>query len=117
MVDIYYRAIAAHDVSGLVSVILSKDETKVKARATWEAKYDTLLGFCGPKDNHTYDSRFKPIVGIAESRYNAIMDAFMNNKLSGFARIVVVNPYHKGLPRLVLVVCTTCNYFDVEWIR
>jgi hypothetical protein len=31
------------------------------------------------------------------------MDAFTNNKLSGFVRIVVVNPLHQDLHRLVLV--------------
>jgi hypothetical protein len=115
--DIYRRAMVAHDISGPVPVILSEDETKVKARATWKAKYDTLASFCGPKDDHTCDSRFKPVVGTGESGYNAIMDAFTNNKLSGFARIVVVNLLHRDLHRLVLVVCATCNCFDAEWVR
>ena len=66
MVDIYHRAMVAHDKFGFVPVILSEDETKVKAMATWKAKYDTLVGFYGPKDDHTYDSCFKPIVGTSE---------------------------------------------------
>jgi hypothetical protein len=45
------------------------------------------------------------------------MDAFTNNKLSGFVRIVVVNPLHQDLHRLVLVVCAICNCFDAEWVR
>jgi hypothetical protein len=117
VVGIYRRGMVAHDVSGPIPVILSEDETKVKARATWEAKYDILAGFCGPKDDHTCDSRFKPVVGTSESGYNAIMDALTNNKLSGFARIVVVNSLHKDLHRLVLLVCATCNCFDAECVR
>jgi hypothetical protein len=115
--DIFRRAMVAHDIFGPVPVILSEDETKMKAKATWEAKYDTLASFYGPKDDPTCSSRFKLVVGTGESGYNAIMDAFTNNKLSGFARIVVVNPLHKDLPRLVLVVCATCNCFDAKWVR
>ena len=56
-------------------------------------------------------------LGLVEDGYNVIVDAFRNNKLDGFARIVVVNPLHESLPRLVLVVCTTCNCFDASWVR
>ena len=37
--------------------------------------------------------------------------------MGGFARIVVVNPMHEKLPRLVLVVSCTCGKFNAEWIR
>ena len=112
--DIYSKAMIAHSISRPILVILSKDETKVKSRATWEPKYDTLARFCGPKDNHVCQSRFKLVVGIDEDGYNVIVDAFRNNKLSGFARIVVVNPLNESLPRLVLVVCTAYNCFDAS---
>ena len=45
------------------------------------------------------------------------MDVFTNNKLSGFAKIVVVNLLYKDLPRLVLVVCAKYNCFDAKWVR
>ena len=69
---------------------------------------------CGPKGNHVCQTRFKLVVRVGEDGYNVIIDAFKNNKLDGFARIVVVNPLHESLPRLVLVVYTTCNYFDAS---
>ena len=115
--DIYRKAMTAQGISDPIAVILSEDETKIKARATWEAKYNTLAGFCGPKEDDICDLSFEPIVGEGESGYNAIMDAFTNNKLSGFAQIVMVNPLHVDLPRLVSVVCIICNCFDGVWIR
>jgi hypothetical protein len=36
-------------VTGPVPMILSEDEAKVKGRVSWEAKWDTLAGFCGAK--------------------------------------------------------------------
>ncbi|KAL3680310.1 hypothetical protein R1sor_023266 [Riccia sorocarpa] len=35
-----------------VPMILAEDETRVKPRIRWEAKRDTLIGFCGNKENH-----------------------------------------------------------------
>jgi hypothetical protein len=101
-----------HGITGQVPVILAKDETKVKSRVFWEAKWDTLAGFCGPKLNHVCISNYKPVVGTSELGYNKIVDSFRTDKIGGFARIVVVNPLHDKLPRLVLVVCCTCNCFD-----
>jgi hypothetical protein len=48
-------------------------------------------------------------VGNGEEGYEKILDVFKNNKMGSFARVIVVNPLHDKLPRLVLVVCCTCN--------
>jgi hypothetical protein len=112
VVDVYRCAMLAHGITGLVPVILAEDETKVKSRVSWESKWDTLAGFCRPKQNHVCISSYKPVVGFGKVGYNTIVDSFRTNKIGGFARIIVVNPLHEKLPRLVLVVCYTCNYFD-----
>jgi len=104
-------------VTGPVPMILSKDETKVKGRVSWEAKWDTLVGFCGAKVDHVCFTKFKPVVGDGEEGYNKVLDAFWTNKVGGFARVIVVNPLHDKLPRLVLDVCCTCNCFDFAWVR
>ena len=62
--DIYSKAMIAHSIYGPILVILSEDDTKVKSRSTWEPKFDTLAGFCGPKDNHVCQCGFKPMVGV-----------------------------------------------------
>jgi hypothetical protein len=115
--DIYKKTMVSHGIEGHVPVILAEDETKVKSRITWEPKFDTLAGFCVQKDNHLCIGNFKPIVGIGEAGYNKIMDSFASNRLGGFARVIVVNPLHEKLPRLVLSVSCTCNCFDAKWVK
>ncbi len=43
-------------------------------------------------------------------------DAFTNNTIGNFVRVLIVNPLHKKLLKLVLVVCCMCNSFDVNWV-
>ena len=62
-------------------------------------------------------STFRPQVGNGESGYNAIVDSFKFNQKGSFARVIMVNPLHEKLPRLVLVVSCTSNCFDSEWVR
>ena len=56
------------------------------------------------------------MVGSGEGGYNKIVDSFKTDKIGGFSRILIVNPLHNKLPRLVLVVCCTCNCFDATWV-
>ena len=53
---------------------------------------------------------------MEEARYNNILESFANNWITSFARVLIVNLSHKKLPKLILVVCCTCNCFDVLWI-
>jgi hypothetical protein len=46
-----------------------------------------------------------------------VLDAFWTNKVGDFARVIVVNPLHDKLPRLVLTVCCTCKCFDSTWVK
>jgi hypothetical protein len=110
--QIYIEAKEAHGVHGLVPVILAEDETKVKTRITWEPQTDVLAGFCGTKEGHVCITKLKLEVGSGQEGYAKIVDAFKSNIMDGFARVVMVNPLHDKLPRLVLVVSCTCNCFD-----
>ena len=103
--NIYRNAKEVHNISGLVPVILAEDETKVKSRVAYEQKWDTLAGFCGLTENHVCVSDFKPVVGLGEAGYAKILESFHTHKVGGFARIIIVNPLHQSLPRLLLVVC------------
>ena len=82
--NIYRDAKSAHGVQGHVLVILAEDETKVKARISWEARSDALVGFCGPKEDHAFISTFRPQVGDGQSGYEAIVDAFKLQKKRQF---------------------------------
>lgn len=50
--SIYKDAKVQHGIEGPIPVILAEDETKVKGRVSWESKWDTLAGFCGPTADH-----------------------------------------------------------------
>jgi hypothetical protein len=115
--QIYADAKKVHGITGPVPVILAEDETKVKSRVAYEQKWDSLAGFCGVKDNHVCISDYKLLVGSGDEGYSRVVEGFRTNKVGGFARVVVVNPLHDKLPRLVLVVSYTCNCFNAAWVR
>ena len=115
--EIYREAKVTHGVEGPVPVILAEDETKVRSRITWDARSDGLVGFCGEKDSHVCKSSFKPTVGNGEDGYSCIVDSFRLNDKGSFARVIMVNPLHDKLPRLVLAVSCTCNRFNSDWVR
>lgn len=99
--------------TGLVLVILAEDETKVHSRVSYEQRFDTLARFC---ENHVCISNYKRCVGTGEGSYNTILECFQGDKVGGFARVIVISPLHAKLPRLVLCVSCTCNYFDSQWV-
>ena len=101
----------------LVPVILVEDETKVKSRISWEAKSDTLLGFCGLKVDHACDTAFKCVIGSNSRNYGMIMQAFSTHRKTSIVRVIILNPLHDKLPRLVLVVTCTCNCFNALWVH
>jgi hypothetical protein len=37
--------------------------------------------------------------------------------IGAFACVIIVNPLHVKLPRLVLSLSCTCNCFDSEWVK
>ena len=114
---IYNDAKAALGITTPIPVILAEDETKVRGRVSWEARWDTMVGFCGPKENHVCIPHYKPIVGDSELGYNKMVESFKLDKVGGFARVIVVNPWHEKLPSLVLVACCTCGCFNSQWVR
>jgi hypothetical protein len=46
-----------------------------------------------------------------------IVDSFRHDKVAAFTRVILINPLHGKLPRLVLSLSCTCNCFDVGWVR
>jgi len=54
---------------------------------------------------------------VSDEGYNKMVESFALDKVGGFARVIVVNPLHEKLPRLVLVAYCTCGCFDSQWVR
>jgi hypothetical protein len=115
--EVYRHAKLKCKVTGPIPVILAEDKTKVKSRVCWEQKWDSLAGFCGPKENHMCVPLYKVVVGSGESGYEKIVDSFQKDKIGGYARVIVVCSLHSALPRLVLSVTCTCGCFDFAWVR
>lgn len=117
-VAIYKESVLHHGVVARVPVILSENETKVKERVVWLYKCDCLSRFYGSKIDHKCVSNFIPMIGVGEEEYNyKLIDAFWFGKLGWFARVIIINPLHEKLPRLMFVVTCTCNCFDSSRVR
>ncbi|KAL2641549.1 hypothetical protein R1flu_009136 [Riccia fluitans] len=114
---ILMAAKALHGIIGDVAVIQAEDKSRVKPTIRWEASRDTLFGFCGDKHNHVCKMGLEVEVGSGESDYSKIVESF-EQKIQGlYARVVIVNPLHEKLPRLIVYASITCNSFIASWIR
>ncbi|KAL2644026.1 hypothetical protein R1flu_011613 [Riccia fluitans] len=114
---ILMAAKALHCITGDVAVILAEDETRVKPIVRWEARRDMLIGLCGDKDNHVCKMGLEVEVGSDELGYSKIVESF-EQKIQGlYARVVIVNPLHEKLPRLIVYASVTCNLFIASWVR
>ncbi|KAL3678263.1 hypothetical protein R1sor_021219 [Riccia sorocarpa] len=108
---------AQHGITGDVQVMLAEDETRIKPRVRWESRRDSLIGFCGEKDPHTCSLGTELQVGSGEQGYNRIVESFQRNVIGAYARVIIVNPLHEKLPRLVICATVTCNSFTAAWVR
>ncbi len=115
--SIYKNAKKALQIETDIPVILAEDETRVKSMIRWDAKKDTLVGFCGNENSHTCISGFEIVVGDEEMGYNKIANAFRECCKGKYARIIMVNPLHEKLPQLLLACSVTCNRFKANWVR
>ena len=113
---IYASYKAKHGIYGPIPVCLAEDETIVKKYVRWVAKSDTLVGFCGLKEEHQCQSHFLVTVGEGDAGYEIITNSFKNNVIGHYARVIIANPLHEKLPRLVVVVHPTCNKFNANFV-
>ncbi|CAM6090554.1 unnamed protein product [Calypogeia fissa] len=91
--------------------IIAEDETSIQKMIRWVSTTDTLQGFCGVivADGHKCVHDFALVVGDEEQGYTNIVAAFQNNVKAGYARVMLANPLHEGLPTLLIVAMSTCN--------
>ncbi|KAL2631800.1 hypothetical protein R1flu_016486 [Riccia fluitans] len=55
-------------------------------------------------------------VGFGESDYSKIVESFEQNIQGLYAPVVIVNPLHEKLPRLIVYAYVTCNSFAASWV-
>ena len=83
----------------------------------WVAKSDTLVGFCGKKEEHKFQSHFLVIVGEGAAGYEIITNSFNNCVIGHYACVIIANPLHEKIPHLVVVFHPTCNRFDANFVH
>ena len=81
------------------------------------ATSDTLVGFCGKKEEHKCQSHFLVTVGEGAVGYETIIDAFKNCVIGHYARVIIANDLHENIPHLVVVVHPMCNKFDGNFVH
>ena len=99
-----------------VPVLTAEDETAIVSVVQYHQDRDELLGFCGPKTDNPKDhiclENFHIHVGNGPNTFNTIVNAFESNKIGNYARVILINPLSKRIPKLVALLMPTCNRFD-----
>ena len=115
---IYENEKRVHGIITKVPFIIVEDETVIKRNVKWDSSNDLLLGFCGLKSsNHQCVSSCMIKVGDSNAGYETIVSSFKDYVVGHYARVLIANPLHPKLPRLVLVVQCTCNCFDADFVK
>ena len=101
-----------------VHVEISDDETAIIRKVCYDQKADTLVGFCGPvRLDHTCTAHYRVKVREEVTGYNNIVQAFDNNVIGSYGRIIVINPLNPNLPKIPILVMPTCNTFTHELVQ
>ena len=94
-----------------VPYLKAEDETAIEARPTYDEKLDCVWGYCGPLDHRECEENFVIFVGNEEDAYERLVEAMNTSKLANYARVIMINPLHERLPRIVLHLQANCNCF------
>ena len=100
-------------------VEISEDETGIIKAVKYFDETDMCVGFCGKKDaeNHECLDNLEIPVGDGEEGYKKIINAFQNNDIGSYGRAILINPLNKSLPKLPILIMTTCNKFDSAMVK
>ena len=117
-----YRAIKEQKgITGPVLYERAEDDTTVPGASEFNQRLDSLIGFCGRRTReghpHVCDPNCSIVIGEGEDAYQIIEDAHADYQLAGYIRVVVINPLHKELPRLTVVLHAHCNRMTRAWFR
>jgi hypothetical protein len=95
-----------------VPYIKAEDETAIIPRPEYKADTDEIWGFCSKKEEgHVCKDSFVLRVGNDEGAYERLVEAFQNCQIATHARVIMINPLHRSLPKVVLFLQANCNRF------
>ena len=101
----------------VVLVETAEDETGILADLVYDGRRDAVLGSCGKSgDGHKCDFSHMTVlgsdgaggVGSVAAKVDSECDDYVR---AGHARLVILNPLHDQLPRMVISFSPTCNKF------
>ena len=103
LAELYKSIKASKQISRDVLVETAKDETVIIEKCEWNKGNDQGWGWCGLEgQEHECDPDFIHNVGDGEDAYQRLVEAFRNNRVAGFARVILINPLHADLPPFVV---------------
>ena len=132
--DLYKDIMVLKGIEGPVPCLLAEDETAVNAVLRWDSKTDTIVGSCGPLcaqgcstkkeckargcgDPHAClftTDRVCMIVGDNGASFQRLEDFVKSQRVARYLRVLIVNPLHRALPQLPVVLVATCSTFDYQ---
>lgn len=68
-----------------------------------------MLGYCGPNGHKECPDHYVLSVGDEDDAYDQLVANMNNSKIANYARVIMINPLHEKLPRIVLHIQATCN--------
>ena len=101
----------AHKIP-ITPVLAAEDEMSIVGTIQYHQDRDELLGFCGPILDHQCMENNHITVGNDQQAYERLVNAFAENVIGKYAGVILLNPLHEKLPRLVALLMPTCNRFS-----
>lgn len=95
-----------------VPYIKAEDETAIIPRPDYKWDTDEVWGFCGKKGpRHICEESFVVKVEDDDGAYQRLFEAFQNCQVATHARVIMTNPLHRKLARVILLPQANCNRF------
>ena len=118
LASIYTSIKENKNIKGDILVETAKDETVIIGKVEWDIRKDEGWGWCGREgDNHMCNAEFVYIVEDDDNVYTRLVEAFGQNRVAGFARVIMLNPIHKNILPFVVLLQAVCNKFDHAMVR
>lgn len=109
---LYKNAKESMGIKSDVPYEMAEDETAIVPRPEYKADTDEVVGFCGLKGaGHICVENCVVKVGDDDRAYKRLVEAFQNYQVATHARVIMINPLHRYLPRVVLFLQPNCNRF------
>ena len=136
--DLYKSTMSSKQIVGPIPCMLAEDETSLNCVLQWDSSTDQVVGSCGKlcglgcttikdcrrkgcMDPHScvYDTdTLALIIGDDGNSFARLSEYIKKSKIARQLRVIIINPLHKDLPKIPLVVIGTCStYSYAEYLR